>query len=286
MLRDLPAVQAPTNAASGTQQKRRSKQETPRYRIGIVGKTPSPPRLEDKIRPVKGVARARTYRRALSSCRQLLTCLTGLTFKWSRSAAVVLRAPPPAPANTFPKFASRGTAHAPTPRNEHSTALSTAAARSYSSHRSCQARRSFRVAAPRFQPSIQHHHCSQPSRGPQQVSAPSPPIAGSLSRRISRQALIQHAGPSKQQNVITQGCAHSFSAPAIAFACNSSISCSQQVSALFARFAATASSVCANQHTGVWSFTRCIAFRRRHHQHGPSSPSHPELALKHSCAVK
>ena len=92
MPRDKPAVQAPTNAASGTQERRRSKQETPRHRIGIIGKTPSPPRLEDKIRPAKGVARACTYRRALSSCCSLLTCLTGLTFEWSRSVTVVLRA--------------------------------------------------------------------------------------------------------------------------------------------------------------------------------------------------
>lgn len=52
---------------------------------------------------------------------------------------------------------------------------------------------------------------------------------------------------------------------AVAFACDRSIGCSQQVSALCARFAATASSMRANQHTGVWSFTRCSAFRCRHH---------------------
>ena len=42
MPRDLPAVQAPIIGASGTQQRRRSNQETPRYQIGTKGKLPSP----------------------------------------------------------------------------------------------------------------------------------------------------------------------------------------------------------------------------------------------------
>ena len=40
MPRDSPAVQAPTIGASGTQQRRRSNQETPRYQIGSIRQTP------------------------------------------------------------------------------------------------------------------------------------------------------------------------------------------------------------------------------------------------------
>ena len=47
MPRDLPAVQAPTIGASGTQQRRRSNQETPRYQIGTKGKLPSPSRHQE-----------------------------------------------------------------------------------------------------------------------------------------------------------------------------------------------------------------------------------------------
>jgi hypothetical protein len=82
---DMPAIQAPSNGASGTQQRRRSNQETPCYRIGSKGKNPSSARHEGKSCLQRGVARARKYRRA-HSCRSFaLTCLAGLTFQWTMS---------------------------------------------------------------------------------------------------------------------------------------------------------------------------------------------------------
>ena len=89
MPRDKPTVQAPTNAASGTQQRRRSKQETPRCRIGTHGKTPSPSRPEEKAGLQRGVARARSFRRAWSSRCAPLTHIAGLTFR--RIGAEVVR---------------------------------------------------------------------------------------------------------------------------------------------------------------------------------------------------
>ena len=79
--RDMPAIQAPTNGASGTQQRRRSNQETPCYRIGSRGKNPSSARHEGKSCLQPGVVRARKHRRA-QSCRSFaLTRLAGLTFQ-------------------------------------------------------------------------------------------------------------------------------------------------------------------------------------------------------------
>ena len=107
MPRDMPAIQAPSNGASGTQQRRRSNQETPCYRIGSRGKNPSSARHEGKSCLQRGVARARKYRRA-HSCRSFaLTCLAGLTFQWTTSYSALsfttfaALASPPAPPNAL-----------------------------------------------------------------------------------------------------------------------------------------------------------------------------------------
>ena len=75
---DLPAVQAPTIGASGTQQRRRSNQETPRYQIGTKGKLPSPSRHQEN--PACGCrcgARAASASRA-SPLPTILTLPAGL----------------------------------------------------------------------------------------------------------------------------------------------------------------------------------------------------------------
>ena len=72
MPRDLPAVQAPTIGASGTQQRRRSNQETPRYQIGT--KKANSPRLaasgESRLR-----AQVRRARDCSAQAMQLTTTL-------------------------------------------------------------------------------------------------------------------------------------------------------------------------------------------------------------------
>ena len=101
MPRDMPAIQAPSNGASGTQQRRRSNQETPCYRIGSRGKNPSSARHEGKSCLRQGVVRARKQRRA-KNCRSFaLTCSAGLTFQWttfyaalSLTVIVALASPP------------------------------------------------------------------------------------------------------------------------------------------------------------------------------------------------
>ena len=160
MPRDMPAIQAPSNGASGTQQRRRSNQETPCYRIGSRGKNPSSARHEGKSCLRQGVVRARKQRRA-KNCRSFaLTCSAGLTFQWTifyavlSLTAIVALASPPALRISLTlselRCASLRETNANTARNIRTNTHSTAGA---STAATLQRPSSLRASPP------SHHHC-------------------------------------------------------------------------------------------------------------------------------
>ncbi len=194
MPRDMPAIQAPSNGASGTQQRRRSNQETPCYRIGSRGKNPSSARHEGKSCLRQGVVRARKQRRD-KSCRNFaLTCPAGLTFQWTTfNAARSLTAY--CCVRIAPSAANLARALRAQVRNFVQTNASTARIIQANAHQYSRCIHSSHLAASKLAQGLAPKHSlslslAAASHRHQQVSAP----FRSFHRNREQQALTRHTG--------------------------------------------------------------------------------------------